>query len=111
MWGGDISKWSNCTGEENINGRHQYKGEFLNGQRHGFGVMDVLHPDFKGDNYVGEWKNGAFNGQGTYTFANGNKYVGEFKDGKSNGQGTYYRYMKLWQLHQEANNRNDHHSK
>ena len=28
----------------------------------------------------------------------------------SNGQGTYYRYMKLWQLHQEANSRNDHHS-
>ncbi len=28
----------------------------------------------------------------------------------SNGQGTYYRYMKLWQLHQEAAN-NPHHSK
>jgi glycosyltransferase involved in cell wall biosynthesis len=28
----------------------------------------------------------------------------------SNGQGTYYRYMKLWQLHQEVNNRKDHHS-
>ncbi len=29
----------------------------------------------------------------------------------SNGQGTYYRYMKLWQLHQEANTHNDHLSK
>lgn len=28
----------------------------------------------------------------------------------SNGQGTYYRYMKLWQLHQEASN-HPHHSK
>jgi glycosyltransferase involved in cell wall biosynthesis len=28
----------------------------------------------------------------------------------SNGQGTYYRYMKLWQLHQEAA-RHQHHSK
>ena len=29
----------------------------------------------------------------------------------SNGQGTYYRYMKLWQLHQDANNPKDHHGK
>jgi hypothetical protein len=29
-------------------------------------------------------------GQGTYTAFNGNKYVGEFKDGKYNGWGTYY---------------------
>ena len=29
----------------------------------------------------------------------------------SNGQGTYYRYMKLWQLHQDANNPHDHHGK
>ena len=50
--GNDVSKWSNCTGEETINGRHQYKGEFLNGQRHGFGVKDVSYHDFKGDEYV-----------------------------------------------------------
>jgi glycosyltransferase involved in cell wall biosynthesis len=29
----------------------------------------------------------------------------------SNGQGTYYRYMKLWQLHQEANNLQQHQKK
>ena len=50
--GNDVSKWSNCIGEETINNRHQCKGEFLNGQRHGLGVLDVLHPDFKGDKYV-----------------------------------------------------------
>ncbi len=31
----------------------------------------------------------CYNGQGTYTWANGNKYVGEFKDDKRNGWGTY----------------------
>jgi hypothetical protein len=50
--GNDVSKWSNCIGEETINDRHQYKGEFLNIQRHGFGVLDVLYPDFKSDKYV-----------------------------------------------------------
>lgn len=48
-----------------------------------------------GDRYIGEWKNGAFNGQGTYYFQadnerKGDKYVGEFKDGKRDGQGSYY---------------------
>jgi len=28
-------------------------------------------------------------GQGIYTHADGNKYVGEFRDGNFNGQGTY----------------------
>ena len=43
-----------------------------------------------GEKYVGEFKDGKFNGQGTYTFASGNKYVGDFKDGKRTGQGTYF---------------------
>jgi hypothetical protein len=41
-----------------------------------------------GDEYVGEWKDGEFNGQGTLTFADGNKYVGGYKDGNWSGQGT-----------------------
>jgi hypothetical protein len=44
----------------------------------------------KGDVYEGEFQNGIFQVQGTYTFANGDKYVGEFKDGFYSGQGTYY---------------------
>ena len=50
--GSNTSKWSNCIGQETINDRHQYKGEFLNGKRHGLGVLDVLYLDFKGDKYV-----------------------------------------------------------
>ena len=41
-----------------------------------------------GDKYVGEFKDGKFHGQGTFTWANGDKYVGEFKNGLLNGQGT-----------------------
>ena len=39
--------------------------------------------------YVGEYKDGKPNGQGTLTLSDGTKYVGEFKDGNQNGQGTY----------------------
>ena len=39
--------------------------------------------------YLYEFNNGKFHGQGTYTFATGDKYVGEWKDEKYHGQGTY----------------------
>jgi hypothetical protein len=39
-------------------------------------------------NYIGEFKNGKYHGQGTYTSKRNNKFVGEFRDGKR-GLGTY----------------------
>ena len=39
--------------------------------------------------YVGEFKDGLPNGQGTYTWSDGDKCVGEFKDGE-NWNGTGY---------------------
>ena len=91
--GSDLSRWTNCTGSETTKD-YIYRGEFLNGKKHGFGAMNVIHPDFKGDKYVGEFKDGGFNGQGTYYFLSDNqfkddKYVGEFKDSKRNGQGNF----------------------
>ena len=43
-----------------------------------------------GSNYVGEYKDGKPDGQGTHSWLNGSKYVGEYRDGKRNGQGTIY---------------------
>ena len=42
-----------------------------------------------GDKYVGEWRDGSPNGQGTYTWEDGSKYVGEYRDAEFHGQGTY----------------------
>ncbi len=36
--------------------------------------------------YVGEWKDGRFHGQGTFTMDDGGKYIGGFKDGNFHGQ-------------------------
>ena len=41
-----------------------------------------------GSKYVGEFKDGKKNGQGTFYYTDGSVYVGELKDGKRNGQGT-----------------------
>ena len=38
--------------------------------------------------YVGDFKDGKFHGQGSYTWVNGNVYIGQWKDGAMHGQGT-----------------------
>ena len=95
-----------------------YSGDWVNGVQHGYGVK-TWDPNgqWGKDRYEGEYRNGKFNGQGTYTWGDGRKYVGnwvndvregygvftwapgsqwehdkyegQFKDGKFNGQGTY----------------------
>ncbi len=45
-----------------------------------------------GDIYVGETKNGKWDGLGLYIWANGDSWVGNFKDGHMHGYGCY-----MWQ--------------
>ena len=44
----------------------------------------------KWDKYVGEFKNGMFNGNGTYYSNDGSRYVGGFVDGKKHGRGAMF---------------------
>jgi hypothetical protein len=58
--------------------------------------------------YVGEFKDGTQNGQGTFTWGDGRKIVGEFKDGTQNGQGTLTfpdgtKYVGEWKNGKEWN--------
>ena len=57
------------------------KGDCING-------YGIYTQSSDGGKYVGEWKDGKANGQGTFTWANGNKYVGEFKKDEFHGKGT-----------------------
>jgi len=74
-------------GEKDTNPK--YKGDVENGEPNGLGIFINTN---KGK-YVGEWKDGKKQGQGTFTYGKGKwegeKYVGEFKDGVSHGQGTF----------------------
>ena len=63
-------------------------GADISGERQSArGRADAILKDKSGV-YVGEFKNDLFNGQGTYTFADGRVYEGKFKDDKFHGQGT-----------------------
>ena len=73
-----------CFGTYTSASGNRYVGEFKDGKFNGQGTHFMRN----GDRYVGEFKDGEFNGQGTYFLRNGDKYVGEFKDDYRNGQGT-----------------------
>ena len=67
----------------NING-DKYVGAFRDGRFNGQGTW-ISAEETK---YIGSFSDGFFDGNGTNTFANGTVYVGSFKKGKFNGQGT-----------------------
>ena len=77
--------WNECKGPARFANGDKYVGEWKDGKKNGQGTY--IHP--VGDKYVGTFKYDKKNGQGTYTFANGDKYVGGWKDDKRNGQGTF----------------------
>ena len=59
------------------------------------GTFVFTDKGFENNKYLGEFKDGQPNGQGTYYFLAdnenyGDKYAGQFKDGIIYGQGTYY---------------------
>ena len=66
-------------------GRTVYTGEWKDGQFNGKGTYYWLN----GDVYSGEWIAGVYGGYGEYSFNDGRKYTGQLKDGKYNGHGTY----------------------
>ena len=68
---------------------YTWEGEVIEKQKpHGQGQLIFVSGPFSGDVYVGEYKNGYRNGQGTYTIRDGATYVGEWKDGEWNKKGT-----------------------
>ena len=88
--GSEVSRWSNCFGSWTASNGNKYVGEFKDGNFNGQGTFYYLADDqFKGFKHVGEYKDNQRHGQGTSTYPNGNKYVGEYKDDVKNGQGTF----------------------
>ena len=80
--------WDNCVGDIRYEGEFKgdrFVGDFKDNKFDGQGTFTSAN----GDKYVGGYKDNKMNGQGTYTYADGDKYVGESRDDDFNGQGTY----------------------
>lgn len=63
-----------------------YVGQMKNGKFDGHGVYTYAN----GQKYDGEWREGQMEGRGTFSWTNGNRYEGEFHAGLRHGEGTYY---------------------
>jgi len=79
--------WDNCVGTEEIPGVGKYTGEWKGGSRAGRGILVFDEGVSKGDEYNGDFREGTFEGKGTYRWADGRVYVGEWRQGKRNGRG------------------------
>ena len=77
--------WNNCFGTYTWPDGNKYVGEWKDGKQDRQGTETLAF----GLKYVGEFKDGEWNGQGTETWPDGDKYVGGFKDNKKNGRGTF----------------------
>jgi hypothetical protein len=92
----------------NLSGGGYYKGEALNGKRHGYGENHCNNGDHykgyfvrdkkegygkyvwaSGASYTGEWKAGDMHGHGLYIWADGSNYNGEWSNGVKHGEGKY----------------------
>ncbi len=90
----ETKTWDRCFGAwkynfPNSESTAEYKGEWKNGKRTGYGILILQISKFRLDKYEGEFKDGKRTGHGTYRFANGDKYVGNFINGEKIGRGEY----------------------
>ena len=81
--------WNNCFGTFKSQNGDVYVGDFKNGQYHGNGTYTFSpNGSFSGQVYTGEWLYGKRNGTGINVWGNGEKYIGEWKNDKRDGVGT-----------------------
>ena len=81
-------KIPNGYGEYDFSDGTSYKGEWKDGEYHGQGTFSDSTGD---DKYKGNWKNGKMHGQGIRTYYDGvqkRKLEGEFKDNRLHGLGS-----------------------
>ena len=64
-----------------------YKGQFKDGNMHGFGEMELETGKYKGNFY-----NNLYSGKGTFIWESGTKYVGDWNNNLQNGKGTLVIY-------------------
>ncbi len=79
--------------------KNSVEGKCISGNcQNGNGTFEISKDseNFSGGKYVGQFKNGKFNGKGTLTWYDDRgeevksfKYAGQFKDGNIDGQGTF----------------------
>ena len=85
----NATKWNNCFGTYKNPQGDVYIGEFKEGNYHGNGTYTFSSSGkLSGQVYTGEWSNGKRNGIGINVWSDGEKYIGEWHNDKREGFGT-----------------------
>lgn len=70
--GNDARRWTNCQGVHNFSNGDRYEGEFKDGKFNGWGTyFHLANNQFRGDKYTGQFSNGKRQGSGRYLPAKG----------------------------------------
>lgn len=80
-------------GEEEVydyNTETKYKGNYLDGKKHGNGSFFWLSGNDMGNKYTGNFFQNHIHGQGIYTWKDGREYEGDWQYGKMNGKGVRF---------------------
>jgi hypothetical protein len=79
--------------------KYYYKGDFVNGERHGK-AKQIIHLPKYTIKYEGSFKNDLSDGHGVLTMISKGKleqkYIGEFKKGYRHGKGKLIDYFEKW---------------
>jgi len=78
-------------------GKGRYVGEFVDGEFHGYGRLELPISFLDTEVYVGNWKEGQRSGRGKHWNGRGNLYIGEWENDKRHGQGSYFFNLGNWE--------------
>ncbi len=77
-------------------GKGKYEGEFVAGEFHGFGRLEIPVSNVARASFLGNWVQGKRQGRGTYWNGTGNLYMGQWQNGMRHGIGTYVVNLPRW---------------
>lgn len=80
--GKDAMRWTNCQGVHHLTNGDRYEGEFKDGKFNGWGTyLHLANNQYRGDKYIGQFWDGSRQGNGRYISANGQTLEGIWNSG------------------------------
>ena len=83
-------------------GKGRYVGDFVGGEFHGYGRLEIPISWTQREIYDGYWDEGDRHGRGSHWNGKGNLYIGEWRFNKRNGQGSYFYNLPEWRENQHT---------
>ena len=77
-------------------GTGDYRGNFRDGEFHGYGRLELPVSFVAKEIYAGNWSQGIREGRGSHWNGKGNLYIGDWRNNKRHGRGSYFFNLAAW---------------